>query len=63
MTDEELSKVFEPFFTTKREGIGTGLGLWISYGIIKSFEGEIFVKSEFGVGSTFTINLPFNRKI
>ena len=63
MTDEELSKVFEPFFTTKREGIGTGLGLWISYGIIKSFEGEIFVKSEFGVGSTFTIKLPFNRKI
>ncbi len=63
MTDEELSKVFEPFFTTKREGIGTGLGLWISYGIIKSFEGKISVKSEIGVGSTFTIILPFNRKI
>ena len=63
MTDEELSKVFEPFFTTKREGIGTGLGLWISYGIIKSFEGKISVESESGVGSTFTIKLPFNRKI
>jgi PAS domain S-box-containing protein len=63
MTDEELSKVFEPFFTTKREGIGTGLGLWISYGIIKSFEGKISVESEYGVGSTFTIKLPFNRKI
>ncbi|MEJ2616650.1 MAG: ATP-binding protein, partial [Ignavibacteriaceae bacterium] len=63
MTDEELGKVFEPFFTTKREGIGTGLGLWISYGIIKSFEGKISVESEYGVGSTFTIKLPFNRKI
>jgi PAS domain S-box-containing protein len=63
MTDEELSKVFEPFFTTKREGIGTGLGLWISYGIIKSFEGKISVDSEYGIGSTFTIKLPFNRKI
>jgi PAS domain S-box-containing protein len=63
MTDDELTKVFEPFFTTKREGIGTGLGLWISYGIIKSFEGKISVKSEDGVGSTFTIILPFNRKI
>ena len=63
MTDDELGKVFEPFFTTKREGIGTGLGLWISYGIIKSFEGKISVDSEYGVGSTFTIKLPFNRKI
>ena len=63
MTEEELRKVFEPFFTTKREGIGTGLGLWISYGIIKSFEGEISVESEEGIGSTFTIKLPFNRKI
>jgi PAS domain S-box-containing protein len=63
MTEEELSKVFEPFFTTKREGIGTGLGLWISYGIIKSFEGKISVESKHGVSSTFTITLPFNRKI
>ena len=63
MTDEELGKVFEPFFTTKREGIGTGLGLWISYGIIKSFEGEISVESVHEIGSTFTIKLPFNRKI
>jgi PAS domain S-box-containing protein len=63
MGDEEMSKVFEPFFTTKREGIGTGLGLWISYGIIKSFEGLITVTSKEEVGSTFTIKLPFNRKI
>jgi PAS domain S-box-containing protein len=63
MTEEELSKVFEPFFTTKREGIGTGLGLWISYGIVKSFEGEISVESKFSIGSTFTIKLPFHRKI
>ncbi len=58
--DEYLSKIFEPFFTTKKEGKGTGLGLWVSYGIIKSFQGDIKVNSTPGVGATFIINLPIN---
>jgi PAS domain S-box-containing protein len=58
MPEDHLNKIFEPFFTTKKEGKGTGLGLWISYGIIKSFQGNIYVSSVEGSGSTFTITLP-----
>jgi PAS domain S-box-containing protein len=56
--EENYAKVFEPFFTTKKEGKGTGLGLWVSYGIIKSFQGDIKVNSIVGVGTTFTVILP-----
>lgn len=55
-----LTKVFEPFFTTKKEGKGTGLGLWVSYGIIKSSHGEIKVESIYKKGTTFIINFPLN---
>ncbi|MDI6766298.1 MAG: PAS domain S-box protein [Bacteroidota bacterium] len=55
---EDLSKIFEPFYTTKKVGEGTGLGLWVSYGIIKSFRGEIRVKSNKDVGALFTVRLP-----
>jgi PAS domain S-box-containing protein len=57
---KNLSKIFEPFFTTKREGKGTGLGLWISYGIINSFQGQIKVESTLGMGTKFIIELPLN---
>jgi len=56
--DENLGKVFEPFYTTKKEGKGTGLGLWVSYGIVKSFQGDIKVESKLSKGTTFTITLP-----
>lgn len=62
ITPEHLSKVFEPFFTTKRVGEGTGLGLWVSYGIIRSFRGDIAVTSERGKGTTFCIQVPLNPK-
>ncbi len=54
---EFLSHIFDPFFSTKGEG-GTGLGLSVSYGIIKNHRGEIRVESKVGVGTTFTVELP-----
>jgi PAS domain S-box-containing protein len=58
IAEENIGKVFEPFFTTKKEGKGTGLGLWVSYGIIKSFQGDVKIKSIVGEGTTFIISLP-----
>ena len=58
IAEENLTKIFDPFFTTKDVGSGTGLGLSLSYEIIRNHNGEISVKSELGKGSEFTIKLP-----
>jgi two-component system, NtrC family, sensor kinase len=56
---ENLGKIFDPFFTTKTVGKGTGLGLSICYGIMQRLGGWISVKSEVGVGTEFTLVLPY----
>jgi signal transduction histidine kinase len=53
-----LDKIFQPFFTTKPTGEGTGLGLSLSYDIIKAQGGEIKVETKEGEGSEFIIQLP-----
>jgi len=54
-------KIFQPFFTTKGPGLGTGLGLSLSYDIVKAHGGEIKVESKEGVGSEFLVMLPTDK--
>jgi PAS domain S-box-containing protein len=59
--DEIIDKIYEPFFTTKEVGKGTGLGISISYGIVKDYGGAIEVKSEVDVGTTFELRFPSHK--
>jgi signal transduction histidine kinase len=56
--NELLEKIFDPFFTTKVTGDGTGLGLSVSYAIVKEHKGSIRVASTPETGTTFTLRFP-----
>ena len=58
MSADTLQRIFDPFFSTKEVGQGTGLGLFIVYGIVEKHEGTIRCESTPGVGTTFFIRLP-----
>ena len=57
ISEEAVARIFEPFFSTKAEK-GTGLGLWVSHGIVQAHGGTLKVRSRSGQGTTFTITLP-----
>ncbi len=63
ITKENLSHIFDPFFTTKDVGEGTGLGLSVSYSLVKRMKGNISVDSELNKGTLFTINLPISKTV
>ena len=56
--EDDLSKIFDPYFSTKQKDTGSGLGLYVSYGIIKAHKGHIDVTSSKGAGTTFEVYLP-----
>jgi signal transduction histidine kinase len=63
ISPEKLPHVFDPFYTTKEPGKGIGLGLFITYTIIKEHNGTIYIDSQSGKGTTVTVNLPISCSV
>ncbi|MCD4722002.1 MAG: ATP-binding protein [Desulfobacula sp.] len=62
ISDDDIHKIFEPFYSSKNDHWGSGLGLSITYGLVKEIGGDIIVKSTVGEGTCFTLTLPLNAE-
>ncbi len=62
ISEQNLKKIFDPYFSTKKKDTGSGLGLYVTYGIIKAHNGHIEVTSEIGEGTRFDIYIPSFEK-
>lgn len=62
ISEPHLSKIFDPFFTTKEQGKGTGLGLYISYSIVKEHDGRIWAENNGAKGASFFVELPVDHE-
>ncbi len=60
ISEENQAKILDLFFTTKPPGKGTGLGLSICQNILKNLGGSLSFKSKLGIGTTFTVQIPFS---
>ena len=56
--EDKIDDVFDLFYSTKKAGEGTGLGMWMSYELVKKYKGEIFISSQVGSGTKVTIIIP-----
>lgn len=56
--EEHLAKIFDLFYSTKKDGEGTGLGMWMTYELVKKYKGEIAVESREQIGTTITLTIP-----
>ena len=63
MTEEVRHKMFDPFFTTKEVGVGTGLGMSITFKIIEKHQGKIAVITSPGSGTEIIISIPYSNEI
>lgn len=63
ISPQHLGRIFEPYFTTKTQGEGTGLGLFVSLGIVRGFGGELEAESEVGKGTTMRVSLPASEVV
>ena len=58
IAEDKIDDVFDLFYSTKEAGVGTGLGMWMTYELVKKYKGDISITSQVGIGTKVSISLP-----